>query len=136
MKFKASDTERNLRYRVQSHRSRDKLLLHLGRERGWARARPLPGSGRGWAGGAGSALKFTDAAGAARRSRHPGGAGPAEARASKTASPPRLLRAGPLSSYSCVTHCVPHCLLRFNAELEFWFCFPLRKKNRFVKGGY
>lgn len=40
-----------------------------------------------------------------------------------------LLRVGPSSGYSSIIHCVHHCLLRFNLELEFWFCFSLRKKK-------
>ena len=55
--------------------------------------------------------------------------------ASKTRPPaPRLLRAGPISSYSRPGPRARRCLLRVSVQLELWVCFSLREKKLLCEG--
>lgn len=131
MKFKGSDTERNLRYRVQSRQQQEQIAAVSG-----SHERGLLGRLRLHLGvwvelGCRRGLSFEvhrdDCEGHGSRA---GGV-----RASKrNPHAPGLLRAGPISSYGCCNHSAHHCLLRFNAELKCWFDFSLRKKIQLCKG--
>lgn len=73
----------------------------------------------------------------ARSLDHSAGGASRGERASKTNLAERTICSGlGLSQVTAaLIHCVHECLLRFNSELKFWFCFSLGgKKNKLCKG--